>query len=50
MVDGRVGLALDWDRLNVQLSWVATSSPSAAYFVTGVRNRNGPLLTLSLLF
>ena len=50
MIDGRVGLAVDWDRLNVQLSFVATSSPSAAYFVTGVRNRNGPLLTLSLLF
>lgn len=50
MVDGRLGVALDWDRANVQLSWVATTSPSAAYFVTGVRNRNGPLLTLSLLF
>lgn len=50
MVDGRIGVALDWDRLNVQLSWVATSSPSATYLVTGVKNRNGPLLLLSLSF
>jgi uncharacterized protein (TIGR02001 family) len=50
LVDGRVGVAVDVDRFNVQLSWVATSSTAAAYGTTGVRNRNGPVLTLSLLF
>jgi uncharacterized protein (TIGR02001 family) len=50
MVDGRIGVALDWDRFNVQLSWVGTSAPSAAYTITGVRSRNGPLLTVSFLF
>jgi uncharacterized protein (TIGR02001 family) len=50
MFDGRVGFAIDADRLNVQLSWVGTTAPTAAYTITGVRSRNGPLLTLSLLF
>ena len=50
LFDGRVGLAADLDRFNVQLSWVATSSTTAAYATTGVRSRNGPLLTFSLLF
>jgi uncharacterized protein (TIGR02001 family) len=50
MFDGRVGLAIDLDRCNVQLSWVASNSPTAAYTITGVRSRNGPLLTISLLF
>jgi uncharacterized protein (TIGR02001 family) len=50
MVDGRLGVALDWDRFNVQLSWVGTSAPSAAYAATGVKSRNGPLLMLSVLF
>ena len=50
MFDGRVGFAVDLDRFNVQLSWVGTSSARAAYTITGVRSRNGPVLTLSLLF
>lgn len=50
MIDGRVGLGFDLDSFNVQLSWVGTDSPTAAYTITGVRSRNGPLLTLTVLF
>jgi uncharacterized protein (TIGR02001 family) len=50
LFDGRVGVGVDFDQVNVQLTWVGTSSPSAAYGVTGVRSRNGPVLTLSRSF
>jgi uncharacterized protein (TIGR02001 family) len=50
LVDGRVGVAVDLERFNVQLGWVATSSDAAAYRTTGVNSRNGPVLTLTVLF
>jgi uncharacterized protein (TIGR02001 family) len=48
--DGRVGVGIDFDQFNLQVSWVGTSSPTAAYVITGVRNRNGPMLTISRSF
>ena len=50
LFDGRVGVGIDFDYANVQLTWVGTSSPSAAYGITGVRSRSGPVLTLSRSF
>jgi uncharacterized protein (TIGR02001 family) len=50
LFDGRVGVGIDFDQFNVQVSWVGASSPTAAYGITGVRNRNGPMLTASRSF
>ena len=41
---------IDFDQFNIQVSWVGTSSPTSAYAITGVRNRNGPVLTVSHSF
>jgi uncharacterized protein (TIGR02001 family) len=48
--DGRLGLVLEFDRFNVQLSLVGISSASTGYSVSGVRSRNGPVLSVSRLF
>lgn len=48
--DGRVGLLLDYDRFNLQLSWVGISAASLGYGLTGVRSRNGPVVSVSWLF
>ena len=48
--DGRVGVGIDFDQFTLQLSWVGTSAPTSAYGITGVRNRNGPVLTVSRSF
>ena len=48
--DARVGLVFDFERFNVQLSWVGISDASAGYGLTGVRSRNGPVLSVSWLF
>jgi hypothetical protein len=48
--DGRAGVAIDFDPLNVQLSWVGISAANAAYPITGTRSRNGVVLTLSRSF
>ena len=48
--DARLGLGVDFDRFNVQLSWVGISAANAGYPVSGVRSRNGPVLSISWLF
>lgn len=48
--DARVGVGIDLDPFDVQLSWVGISSASAGYGITQVRSRNGPVLTLRLRF
>ena len=48
--DARVGIGIDLDPFQVQVSWVGISAASAAYPITGVRSRNGPVLTLSWSF
>jgi uncharacterized protein (TIGR02001 family) len=48
--DGRVGVLFDFDRFNIQLSWVGISDSYAGYGLTGVRSRNGPVASLSWLF
>jgi uncharacterized protein (TIGR02001 family) len=48
--DGRAGVGIDIDPFNVQLSWVGISAASAAYPITGIRSRNGVVLTLSWPF
>jgi uncharacterized protein (TIGR02001 family) len=50
IVDGRVGAAFDFDRFNVQLSWVGISDANAGYGLTRVRSGNGPVLSVSWLF
>lgn len=46
LFDGRVGVGVDLEQFNVQLSWIGISSASAAYGITNVRSRNGLVLTL----
>jgi uncharacterized protein (TIGR02001 family) len=44
--DARVGVGIDLDPFHVQVSWVGISAANAAYPITGVKSRNGPVLTL----
>jgi uncharacterized protein (TIGR02001 family) len=48
--DGRLGLVFEFDRFNVQLSLVGISLASTGYSISGVRSRNGPVLSVSWLF
>ena len=48
--DASVGVALDFDQFNVLLSWVGISSMNTLYPVTGLRRKNGAVLTLSRSF
>jgi uncharacterized protein (TIGR02001 family) len=48
--DAKLGLGFDFDRFNIELSWVGISSSYAEYPISGVRSRNGPVLTVSWLF
>jgi len=50
LLDARVGIGIDLEPFDVQLSWVGINAATALYDVTGVRNRNGPVLTLSRPF
>lgn len=48
--DARVGFVFDFERFNVQVSWVGISQASLGYGITGVRSRNGPVASVSWLF
>jgi uncharacterized protein (TIGR02001 family) len=48
--DASVGVALDFDQFNVQLSWVGISSMNTPYPATAPRRKNGAVLTLSRSF
>lgn len=48
--DGRVGIGIDFESFNAQLSWVGINAASASYPITGAQSRNGPVLTLSWSF
>lgn len=50
VLDARIGVGVDFDQLSVQLSWVGTNSAGSSYGITGVRSRNGPVLTLTRAF
>ena len=46
IIDGRVGIGIDFDQFNLELSWVGINAASAAYGIIGVSSHNGPVLTL----
>jgi uncharacterized protein (TIGR02001 family) len=48
--DARVGVGIDFDQFNVQVSWVGISAANAAYPLTGTKSRNGVLVSLFRLF
>jgi uncharacterized protein (TIGR02001 family) len=48
--DGRAGFLFDFDRFNVQVSWVGISDANAGYSLTRVRSSNGPVASVSWLF
>jgi uncharacterized protein (TIGR02001 family) len=48
--DASVGVAVDFDWFNLQLSWVGISSENTAYPTAGLRRKNGAVLILSRSF
>jgi uncharacterized protein (TIGR02001 family) len=48
--DGRVGFSFDYESFALQLSWVGISNANAGYGLTGVRSRNGPVMSVSWVF
>jgi len=48
--DGRVGVLFDFDRFNIQLSWVGISESYAGYGLTRVQSKNGVVASVSWLF
>lgn len=50
VVDGRIGLAADFDLLHLELAWVGTSAAYAAYPITGTSSPNAVVLSLSHSF
>jgi uncharacterized protein (TIGR02001 family) len=46
LLDGRVGIGIDLDQFNIELSWVGINSASAAAGIIGVGSHNGLVLTL----
>jgi len=50
VVDGRIGVAVDFDLGRVELAWVGISAKNAAYYISGTSSRNTVVLTLSHSF
>lgn len=50
VVDGRIGLGVDFDEFRVELAWVGISAAYAAYAVTGTSSPNTVVLSLSRSF
>jgi len=50
LLDGRVGIGVDLDPFDIQLSWVGINAATAIYSITGAQSHNGPVLTLSRSF
>ena len=50
LYDARVGVVFDIERFTVQVSWVGISNANVGYGLTGVRSRNGPVISVSWLF
>jgi uncharacterized protein (TIGR02001 family) len=48
--DGRIGVVVDFESFRLQVSWVGISDADCGYGLTGVRSRNGPVVSLSWLF
>ena len=48
--DGRVGLVFDYQSFTAQVSWVGISNGYAGYGLTGVRSRNGPVVSVAWVF
>jgi hypothetical protein len=48
--DASVGVALDFDQISVQVSWVGISSVNAPYPATALRSKNSAVLILSRSF
>ncbi len=49
-VDGRIGLAVDFDAFRLELAWVGVSAADAAYRITGSNSPSTAVLTLSRSF
>jgi uncharacterized protein (TIGR02001 family) len=50
VVDGRIGLAVDFDAFRLELAWVGVSAAGAAYRITGSHSPSTAVLTLSRSF
>lgn len=50
LVDGAVGVGIDWKGFSLQLSWVGVNQSSGAYAGNGIKRRSGPVVSLSRSF
>ena len=50
MIDGRIGLRVDLDMVQLEVAWVGVSNHAAAYLVTGRYSPNGVVAALSISF
>jgi len=50
VVDGRIGLRIDLDPLQLEIAWVGVSNHTAAYVITGSSSPNTVVAALSLAF
>ena len=50
VLDGRIGVRIELDIVQLEVAWVGVSNHSAAYLVTGRNTPNGVTLTLSHAF
>jgi uncharacterized protein (TIGR02001 family) len=50
IVDGRIGLRVDLDLLQLEIAWVGISNHGAAYFITGGGSPNGVVASVSVPF
>ena len=50
VIDGRVGVRIDFDPFQLEIAWVGVSNHIAAYLITGATSPNGVVASLSLSF
>jgi uncharacterized protein (TIGR02001 family) len=50
VIDGRVGVRIDFDPFQLEVAWVGVSNHFAAYLITGATSPNGVVASLSLSF
>ncbi len=50
IIDARIGVRADIDRIQLEVAWVGISDHSAGYFITGRTTPNGLVASVSLAF
>jgi uncharacterized protein (TIGR02001 family) len=50
LVDGAIGVGIDWQGFSMQVSWVGVNHSSGAYAINGIERRRGLVVALSRSF